>query len=198
MKGGENVAATVSIYFDFGGSDGTPGTEQDVDALGPPNLRFKVADDATIDTNDPIPIPASGTGYSYWKQIYLYCDNPDGNSIDNLRFYSDGVNSFGTGVDLKVAEQFPTKTSISDAGYEVANEASEMSSAHSGVTSVVSVFDKSEGSPLSGPSIGESGGVIDAAGETSNYLVLQMTVADTASPGELPVDETLTIKYDEQ
>jgi len=192
------VAATVSIYFDFGGTDGSPATEQDVDALGPPNLRFKVADDATIDTNDPIPIPGSGTGYSYWKQIYLYCDNPDGNSIDNLRFYSDGTNSFGTGVDLKVGGQFPIKNAAASTGYEVADGAVEMVANHGGITSSASVFTYNSGAPLSGPSISESGSAIDAIGETSNYLVLQMEVSDTAGPGELPVDETLTIKYDEQ
>jgi len=190
------MAATVSIYFDFGGSDGSPGTEQDIDALGPPRLRFKVADNATIDTNNPIPIPPADTGYSYWKHVYLYCDDPDGNTIDNLRFYADGANNFGTGVDLYVGLQFPTKTNASAAGYEVADAATEMVSGHSGISSSASVFDYTSGSPLT-VTIGEAGNVINAIGETSNYIVLQMNVASTASPGELPVDETLTIKYDE-
>lgn len=195
------MVATVSIYFSFGGTDGTPGTEQDVDGLGPPNIRFKVADNATIDTADPIPIPGAGTNYSYWKQIYLYCDLPDGNSLDNLKFYSDGTNSFGTGVDLMVGGQFPVKNSGASTGYEVADTTDEMVSGtanHSGITSSASVFTYDSGSPLTGPTISEAGSVIDATGETSNYLVFQMNVASTASPGELPVDETLTIQYDEQ
>jgi len=128
--------------------------------------------------------------------VYFYCDNPDGNTIDNLRFYSDGANSFGTGVDLKIGLQFPTKTNASNAGYEVADAATELTAGHSGITTVASVFDYAVGTPLT-VTIGEDGSIIDAIGETSNYMLLQMTVADTASPGELPVDETLTIKYDE-
>lgn len=190
------MAATMSIYLDTGGSDATPGFETDVDALSP-NLRFKVADNSVIDTANPIPIPAAGTNYSYWKSVYLFCDNADSHTMDNLKFYSDGSNTFGTGVGLVVGEQFPVKNSGSDAGYEVADTAAELSANHSGISSVVDVFTKSSGSPLSGPTISESGSAIDAANETSNYLVFQMTVADTASPGELPVDETLTIQYDE-
>ena len=59
------MVATVAVFFDFGGSNTTPATEQDTSALGPPNLRFKTADDATIDNQNPIPIPASGNISSY-------------------------------------------------------------------------------------------------------------------------------------
>ena len=51
------MVATVHVFFDFAGSDNTPGTQQDTNGLGPPNLRFKTADDATIDAINPIPIP---------------------------------------------------------------------------------------------------------------------------------------------
>jgi hypothetical protein len=68
---------------------------------------------------------------------------------------------------------------------------------HTDVTTTASIFAYDSASPLTG-SISEAGSVIDAIGETSNYFVLQMKVSSTASPGELPVDETLTIKYDEQ
>ena len=49
--GEKNMVATMSVYYDFGGTNDNPGTEQDIDALGPPRLRFKDADNATIDTN---------------------------------------------------------------------------------------------------------------------------------------------------
>jgi len=194
------MAAQLSVYLDFGGADGSPATEQDIDALGPPNLRFKTADDAAIDGNNPIPIPAAGTKYSYWKQIYLHCDAAPDTQIDNIRFYTDG-GGFGTGITLKVGEQFPTKNSGSDAGYEVAtgtpgDSGDEMVANHAGLTSSVNAFSKTQASPLSGPSISEAGNVIDAVGETSDYLVLQMEVDDTASPGDL-ADETLTFQYDE-
>lgn len=194
------MVATMSIYLDTGGSDNSPANEDDIDGLGPPNLRFKLADNSTIDTNNKLVIPAAGTNYSYWKQCYLYCDAADGNTMDNLKTYADGSNSFGTGVDVQIGLQFPEKNSGSSAGYDAAagsGDSGEELTTHTDITTKASIFNYSSGSPLSGPSISEGTGEIDAATETSNYIVLQMDVADTASPGELPVDETFTIQYDE-
>jgi len=194
------MAATMDVYFDFGGTDGAPGTNQDTDALGPPNIRFKTADDATIDTANPILVPSSGTRYSYWKQIYLYCADPDDNTIDNVRFYSDGAIGFGTGVTLMVGGQTPVKNSGADTGYEVATgtegtTGDEMVAAHAGLTTSVSAATLTSVAPLT-VSISEAGNVIDLAGETSNYVILQVNVTSTASAG-LTSSETLTFQYDE-
>ena len=193
------MAAVMDVYFDFGGSDTAPGTEQDTDALGPPRMRFKTADDATIDTNNPIPIPAAGTKYSYWKQMYLYCGTAPSTKVDNIKFYTD-EGGFGTGITVKAGDEFPTKTAASDAGYEVAtgtpgDTGDEMVAAHAGLTGSTDVFTFSSAAPLS-VSIGEAGNIIDAIGETTNYVILQMEVISTASPGDL-TDETMTWKYDE-
>ena len=194
------MVGAVSIYFDFGGTDATPGTKQDVDALGPPTIRWKTADDATIDSVSPVPIPSSGTTRSFWKQIYLFCDTAPDTSIDNLKFFTDGT-GYGTGITLNVADQFPTNNSGSDAGYEVAvgtigSTGTEVISAHAGVTSVTDAFTFTSGSPLSGPTISEDSSIINATGESSNYLVFQLDVVSTATPGN-KTDETLTIQYDE-
>ena len=193
------MAADLSVFFDFGGTDGTPGTNQDTDALGPPNIRFKTNDDATIDQVNPIPIPAAGTKYSYWKQLYLKCATAPSTKVDNVRFYTDGA-GFGTGITVKVGDQLPAKTSISDAGYEIAtgtpgDTGDEMVAAHAGLTTSSDVFTKTSGSPLS-VTIGEASSQIDAIGETTNYVVLQMEVGTTASPGDL-AEETFTWQYDE-
>lgn len=192
------MPAVFNVYYDFGGSDGdgNVGTEQNTDGLGPPNIRFKRADNATIDSANPIPVPASGTNYSRWKQIYLYCATAPSTQVDNIRFYTDG-SGFGTGITVKVGLQFPTKNSGSDAGYYVSDtDDEEMVAGHGGLTSSGDVFGYTSGSPLSGPSISEAGNIINAIGETTNYLVLQMEVASTASSGNL-VDETFTFQYDE-
>lgn len=183
----------MSVRYDFGGSDNTPGTEQDIDALGPPNLRFKVADNATIDTNDPVPIPSSGTNYSYWKQVYLYCDAAPDTQIDNVKLYSDGT-VFGTGVTLNVGNETPVKNSGADTGYDVADTASIMTG-HTDVTGVTSMATYTSGSAKT-ISISESGNIINAIGESSNYAVLQLAVTSTASPGNL-ADETITWSFDE-
>ena len=190
-----NIVATIDLYYDFGGSDNNPGTEQDTDALGPPQLRFKQADDATIDTVAPIPIPAAGTEYSRWKQIYLYCAAAPDTQIDNLKFYTDGT-GFGTGITVNVGDEFPVKNSGANTGYDV-SDANEIMTEHTDITGVTDAFDYTTGgSELAGPSISEAGNIINAIGETSNYLVLQMTVESTASPGDL-ANETFVIQYDE-
>lgn len=196
------MVAAFSVYFDHGGTDATPGTSTDVDALGPPTLRFKTNDNATIDSVDPVPIPAAGTNYSYWKQIYLRCDTGPDTQVDNIKFYTDG-GGFGTGITLNVGNQFPTKNSASNAGYEVASTGGTagttgvlITTGHAGVTSVSNAFSFTSGSPLSGPTISEDSNIINASGETTNYLCLQLAVINTATPGN-KTDETLTFQYDE-
>lgn len=194
------MVAAFSVYYDFGGTDGTPGTSTDVDALGPPAIRFKTADDATIDSNNPVPIPAAGTNYSYWKQIYLKCDTAPDTQVDNIKFYTDGT-GFGTGITLNVGNQFPTHNSGSNAGYEVATgtggtSGDEVVANHAGITTVSSAFSYTSGSPLSGPTISEDSSIINAIGESTNYLVLQLAVINTATPGNKS-NETLTFQYDE-
>jgi hypothetical protein len=186
--------ATFSVYLDTGGSDGSPGTSTDIDALGPPTLKFKLADNPTIDTNNPIVIPSGATVYSYIKCVYLKCDaNADVHTINNVKIYSDGASS-STGVDVKVGLQFPTKNSGATTGYELSNSANEMVS-ETALTSSASIYGYTSGAGLS-VSISESGSIINAANETTNYIFLQMEVSNTASPGATTT-ETYTYSYDE-
>jgi len=62
------MVADLSVYLDTGGTDTAPGTITDTDALGPPNIRFKRADNPTIDSLNPMEIPLAGTKYSRWKE----------------------------------------------------------------------------------------------------------------------------------
>lgn len=188
------MVATFSVYYSTGGSDGSPGANTDIDALGPPTLRFKNADNTTIDANDKLVIPAAGTIYSYYKFIYLLCDGADSHTMNNFKIYSDGTNSLGTGIDVKIGLQFPVHNSGAATGYELANNANEMVS-ETALTSSATIFNYSSGSGLT-VTCGESGSAIDAANETTNYVVLQMEVSDTASPGDL-TNETGTWAYDE-
>ena len=188
------MVATVSIYLDTGGTDANPGTSTDTDALGPPTIRFKAADNPTIDANNKLVIPAAGIIYSYRKAIYLLCDDADSHVLNNFKFYTDGNNGLGTGVDVYVGLQFPTKNSGSSAGYEVADNQTEMV-ADTALTSSASIFDYTSGAALT-VSCSEGSNQIDDTGETINYLFTQMNVASTASPGDTP-NEGFTIAYDE-
>jgi len=194
------MVATMSVYLDTAGADNAPGTLTDIDALGPPALRFKTADNPTIDTVNPVPIPAAGTNRSYIKSIYVRCDVAPDTQIDNFRLYSDG-GGFGTGITTYVGDQFPVKNSGSSSGYALATgtpgtTGTEMTVNNTDVTTKTDLFTFTSGSPMTGPSISEAGSIINLAAETTNYVILQVDVGTTATPGN-KTDETLTFLYDE-
>lgn len=187
--------ATFSVYFDWGGSDNSPGTSTNIDALGPPTLKFKNADDATIDSNNKCTIPSGADIYSFFKQVFLKCTaNADSHTINNVKVYSDGSNSLGTGVDLNIALQFPVHNSGATTGYDVAS-ANHMTTDHTDLSTEATIFNYNSGAGLA-VSISESGSVINATNETTNYIVLQLKVSSTASPGATTT-ETFTWSYDE-
>ncbi len=190
------MVATVAVFVETG-PNATP-VEADTTALGPPNIRFKTADDPTIDANNPIPIPASGTKRSFWKHIFLKATAGPFTQIDNVKFFTDGT-GFGTGITVFVGDETPIKTSVSTAGYDqatgmVGDDGDELTT-HTNITAKTDAFTFTSGTPKS-VTIGEAGAIIDAVGETTNYVIGQMDVASTAGPGDLP-NETWTFQYDE-
>ena len=188
------MVATFEVFLDTGGSSGSPGTETSTDSLGPPNIRFKRADNPTIDGNDPNIIPVSGSNESRWKQIYLKCTVAPDTQVDNVKIYTDGT-GFGTGVSVEVGSETPIKNSASDAGYDPSDTNDEDMAVHTGISSHSNFFAFTSGSPKD-VTISETGNIIDAINETTNYVVLQMDVANTATPGNL-TNETVTYEYDE-
>lgn len=193
------MAATLQEVFDNAGTDENPGNETVIDALGPPRLKMKTADNATIDFINPIPKPTSGTNYSFWKQVYLKASVAPSSQCDNFKWYTDGA-GFGTGISLKIGTETPTKTHASDAGYEVATgtvgeTGDEMVAAHALLTGKSDAFGYTSGSPKT-VSCSEAGNLINAIGETTDYIILQAEVINTASAGT-PSNETCTWVWDE-
>jgi len=138
-------------------------------------IRFKNADDATVDTNNPMVVPGSGTDYSFEKWLRFKVDSGTYTEITNVRAYMDGADGFGTGVDLyakKVTSYATPAEAASTSGYTDA-------------------FTYTSGSPLV-----LGAGPYTSTGEKADHLVMMMTVADTASGGMLP-GETLTVAWDE-
>ncbi len=190
------MVATVAVFVETG-PNATP-VPTDTTALGPPNIRFKTADDPTIDANNPIPIPASGTKRSFWKHIFLQATAGPFTQIDNVKFFTDGT-GFGTGITVFVGNETPTKNSASTAGYDqatgmVGDDGDELTT-HVNITAKTDAFTFTSGTPKT-VSISEAGAIIDAVNETTNYVIGQMDVASTAGPGDLP-NETWTFQYDE-
>ena len=88
------MAATVEIHELNGGAEtGTNKTGG--------SIRFKMADNATVDLADPINVPDSGTAYSMQKWLRM---NVSGTytQISSPRFYTDGGNGFGSGCKMWV------------------------------------------------------------------------------------------------
>lgn len=164
------MVATMKIYemsATLAGTDKTSST-----------VRFKMADDATVDSNNPITIPTdSYIRGSYHKQLRLYCATAPDTSIDNLRAYSDGANGYGTGISVNAS-----------------NVGITWSANATSVLGTNDLFGYTSGAPINMD--GTDTAAITATGFGGDILKLQMTVASTASSGTLSA-ETLTFAYDE-
>ena len=144
-------------------------------------VRFKAADDATVDANDPLVIPPSGSDYSFTKQLRAYMESPPDTQISNLRWYTDGANGFGSGITVQAKNVGTTY----DANYDT-----QMSGG-------ADLFGYTSASPLDGDGT-DTGPFVPADDDSyiGDLIMLQMIIASTASPGTLTA-ETLTLAYDE-
>ena len=167
------MPATIQIHemsaLDAG-SDKTSGT-----------VRFKDADNATVDANNPLVVPGAGSIYSYTKKLRPYMEAPPDTNISNIEWYMDGANGFGTGVTCTVKNLGVTWG---------ANYKTLMSGGSD-------LFGYTSGSPLDGDGT-DTGPFVP--GDDDSYIgdliEMQMAIASTASNGSLSA-ETLTLSYDE-
>lgn len=139
-------------------------------------IRFKNADDANVDLNDPIVRPGGGSVYSYEKALRLYigATGPTG-SITSPRAFSDGTPGFGTGVTMEAGG---TGTFV-----QPVNTNSTLATGN--------FFSYTSGSPLA-LDVTNTGPYTGTTQDIADYLYLQAEVASTASPGLTP-SETLTM-----
>lgn len=165
------MAATVLIREKNGAgetaTDKTSGT-----------IRFKNADDATVDTANPMVKPPSGYDYSYEKWVRFNVSGGTYTQITNIRAYSDGTSGMGTGVEVYAKAV---------GSYSTPAEASA-------TTGYASLFGYTSGSPLDLDAINT--GPHTSTGDKGDYLVMFLRVSDTVSGGITPT-ETLTVAWDE-
>lgn len=162
------MAATVQI-IEKNGAGGTPTDKTSG------TIRFKNADNATVDTANPMVKPVAGTDYSWEKWVRFNVSGGTYTEITNVRAYSDGANGMGTGVAVyakAVASYATPAEATGTAGYS-------------------SLFGYTSGSALT-----LGAGPYTSTGEKADHLVMMMTVDNTASGGITP-SETLTIAWDE-
>lgn len=162
------MAATVQILEKNGaggtGTDKTSGT-----------IRFKNADDATVDLNNPMVKPPSGSDWSFEKWLRFNVSGGTYSQITNIVAYMDGANGLGTGISLwaKAVSSYATPAQgTSSTGY-------------------TNAFSYTSGAPLS-----LGAGPYTSTGEKGDHLVMLAEVASTASGGLTP-SETLTMAWDE-
>lgn len=157
-------------------------------------VRFKNADNATVDLSDPLQVPTSGQEYSVEKWLRANISGGTFTQISNLRAYSDGSNEFGTGVKT----WYDTIGAFdSTNGGTVPNEANDPPLGPDDATPMTDWFGTNSGSPADLDAINT--GPFDSTGlpkDIGDYLVLVMEVEPTASQGVLST-ETLTVSWDE-
>ena len=142
-------------------------------------VRFKLGNDQTVDTNDPITIPSGNVSKrSYTKQLRMFCATAPDTSVDNLLVYTDKVNGFGTGISVNASNVGTTFA---------ANATSDL-------TNGKDFFGFCAGTPLNMDAVDTT--ALTATGFGGDIVKLQMEVASTATSGTKTA-ETVTFSYDE-
>lgn len=162
------MAATVQI-IEKNGAGGTPTDKTSG------QIRFKNADNATVDTSNPMVKPGSGTDYSFEKWLRLNVTGGTYTEITNIKAYMDGASGLGTGVTLYAKAV---------ASYATPAEAT-------GTAGYADAFTYTSGSPLT-----LGAGPYTSTGEKGDHLVMMLAVGTTASGG-ITSSEVLTFSYDE-
>lgn len=162
------MAATVQIV-EKNGAGGTPTDKTSG------SIRFKNADNATVDLVNPMVKPGAGVDYSFEKWLRMNVSAGTYSQITNVKAYMDGGNGLGTGVTLyaKAVTTFATPAEAT------------------ATTGYADAFTYTSGSPLS-----LGAGPFTSTGEKGDHLVMMLTVGTTAAGGVTP-SETLTVAWDE-
>lgn len=152
-------------------------------------IRFKRADDATVDLNNPLIVPTAATEYSYQKWNRLYISGGTYTQIDNLRAYTDGTNSYGANIKLwwKSASTYATPIIPSTAQDPPQHSASPM----------VNAFTYIVGSPLDMDDLNT--GPFDNTGvpkHVGNYLIQVLEIEVGATQG-VKAAEPISFSFDE-
>jgi hypothetical protein len=63
-------------------------------------IRFKNADNATVDLVDPLVVPTANTEYSFEKFARMHISAGSFSQLENLEFYMDGAKGWQAGVKL--------------------------------------------------------------------------------------------------
>lgn len=176
------MAATVLIRRLTGAGP----TATDITSI---NTRANAEDaHSTAGTTNSILIPAAGTNYSYWVVTRLDVTAISSGTVDNVKWYTDGSNNFGTGVTCKVN----TATGYVQATGTAGTTGTQLTTGNYATLAgaPTDAFAYTSGSPLS------VSGTTTTTGQFGDRVVYQIEVGTTASSGAT-ASETFTWRYDD-
>jgi len=177
------MAATVQVREKNGAGE-TP-TQKDGGTV-----RFKNADDATVDLNNPLIIPTSNTEYSYEKVLRMYIGGTGPSSqITNLEFYMDGAKGWSAGKKLWARA---IGTTYYQPGAPTETNDPPQVPVNGTPSACTDAFTYTSGSPLS---LG-AGPYSTTSTDMGDYLYLVFEVEIGETP-ELVTAEQATFEYDE-
>ena len=187
------MVAVVTIRRLTGVSVGP--TSSDITSI---NTRANAADAHTTgDTASPIEIPSAGSNFSFWVNTILNATTAPDNLIDNIEWFTDGTNSYGTGIVLQVATA--ARASYTEAPGTIGVTGTELTDTNytgGTITPAIPADDNAfafvTGAPLS------VAGSTTTTGEFGELVIYQVKVGTTATPGTKPATpETITWRFDE-
>jgi len=144
----------------------------------------------TADTTNPVQKPTSGLKHSFWVSTRLDATVTPAGTIDNIRWFADGANNFGTGITCfgEIATAYKQATGVvGDTG-----DLLTTTNYSTMVETPIDVFTHTSGSPkvlagsISNPSTGQFG----------DLFVYQIRVDTDVAPGA-SAQETFTYRFDE-
>lgn len=138
-----------------------------------------------------IPVPTSGSNHSYWVTAQLNCTASADNALNNIKFWTDGANSFGTGITAIVSTasgyvQATGTTGSSGILLSVGNYATLATGGASDLFLYTSSCKLTVAGSLAGATTGSFG----------DRVVSQLSIISTAGAGN-SVAETLNWQWDE-
>lgn len=176
------MAATVLIRRLTGAGP----TATDITSI---NTRANAEDaHTTAGTTNSILVPAAGTNYSYWVTTRLDVTAITSGTVDNVKWYTDGANNFGTGVACRVG----TATGYTQATGTAGTSGTELTVGNFPTFTLgnANAFTYTSASPLSVT------GTTATTGQFGDRVVYQIEVGTTAASGAT-ASETFTWRYDD-
>jgi hypothetical protein len=156
-----------------------PGTAVDITTT---NTVAHARDEHLLLTADAVPIhiPFSGFNYSYWVTTRLRITTSPVGFIDNIRWYTNGNNTFGQGVQCfgNSAGAGPNGGYVRATGVDGVTGTVLNRQNHIGLNfEPLNVFEAVETNPIIIPGSGS------AIGPIGSFFVYQIRVDNTAAPG---------------